>query len=53
MRLTYGYELKHNDGYIPLVKAAVHALTQSQGVGFLVDQITIREFLFFFDPFIY
>ncbi|PPR01296.1 hypothetical protein CVT24_006371 [Panaeolus cyanescens] len=45
MKFTYGYELKEKDDYMPNVKKAIHALTTSQGVGFMVDVIPILRYV--------
>ena len=47
MRLTstYGYDLKEQDPYMPVVKKAIDALVTSQGIGFMVDKLPICELL--------
>ncbi len=40
---TYGYDLKEQDPYMPVVKKAIDALVTSQGIGFMVDKLPIRE----------
>lgn len=39
MLMAYGYEVQEDDYYVPMVEDAVNGLTQTLGVGFLVDVI--------------
>jgi len=45
MRMAYGYELKEEDNYVALVEHAVEGLTETFGVGFLVDIIPILKYV--------
>lgn len=41
MRMAYGYELQKDDHFVELVEHAVEGLTETFGVGFLVDVIPV------------
>jgi len=43
---TYGYELKEEDEYMPVVKKAVDALVACQGIGFIVDKLPICKIFY-------
>lgn len=45
MLMAYGYEVKEDDTYVPMVEDAVYGLTQTLGVGFLVDVVPLLRFL--------
>ena len=43
MRITYGYELQRDDPYVTLAAHAIEGLTETFGLGFLVDMFPIRK----------
>lgn len=43
MKMAYGYEVQENDDYVHMVEHAVEGLTETLGVGFLVDTLPIRQ----------
>lgn len=45
MRITYGYELERDDPYVALAEHAIEGLTETFGLGFLVDMFPIRRCL--------
>lgn len=46
MRVAYGYELQDDDEYVAIIEHATEGLTETFGIGFLVDLFPICMLLF-------